>query len=877
MTANADYGVSIVESFTPPKNWLPGQEINKDVYGVNTGNVDAFVKEDVSGILDYTYEAKVTEFGTAGNNYVELNDTTKLAIDGVTTNEAGGFLAWTNAIDPLTGERYELGSINSRREDPDPSTDTDTKDPRWTPPAAGDYIFRRAIKTESGTTTFTYAGYHFEPNSDGIEDDKYYKIVIGNDAFRADETTEDENGNKQFVFDISADSAVIGVGANEDGTLKADPVINYVIESKVSQKAVDFTYVNGTTDSDDTDDRDYLLATYTDGQSSDAKVEELRQKYLEAQAAYETAKALSDQDSAKVADAEVEYRNAEGEYNLAKKKYLQSKADFDYATALANARNDLIDAAIARKDAADTRTSTHSALDTAWANLVAGAKGIEDDKVTLTTPSGDYYVIGNTTNKGLDDDTSPISKTNIVPNEVRSAITADQSHLPEVVDNLSKLDTKWDAIKAKTTEIKTLLDAIDDDLAAGHDDTVVAHTSKADVDAKITSLNEKLDELEELLNDYKNLFANLVYAAQDATNDTVTDLLVDSSLAVQSNIDSFKNKVAGYTLDTLATAYGNAYDEYVTAVSEDETAADDWADAIAAYNAAVNNTDGAGNTYNDTLNNTTNGAASITYVPNQKDITVTNNAAGADKLIVTYSANTSNSATDASLATTPVPDYTTYAAMSKVVLPDEDTFVSSFTDPTQTGSTNAKTHSELKDNYEVTTKGVFDDKSQAYEDAKDARTTNASDTAAKLEAMNTAKSTWEAGLTADSKITLKVYLDKDWKTYWAIDSDTNGTKDVDFYLKKVLTAGETSHKLIDGVELDKTVGSKDYKDLTFDLNIGLDSIQATYDANQRGYTTEAVDADPNFAGMKAAVDDPMTEGSTVTWTNVEGVPAPANP
>ena len=31
LSANADYGVSIVESFAPPENWLPGQQINKDV------------------------------------------------------------------------------------------------------------------------------------------------------------------------------------------------------------------------------------------------------------------------------------------------------------------------------------------------------------------------------------------------------------------------------------------------------------------------------------------------------------------------------------------------------------------------------------------------------------------------------------------------------------------------------------------------------------------------------------------------------------------------------------------------------------------------------------------------------------------------------
>gem|GEM_PF-823017 len=44
LTASADYGVSIVEDFTPPKQMVPGQEVDKDVAIVNTGNIDAFAR-----------------------------------------------------------------------------------------------------------------------------------------------------------------------------------------------------------------------------------------------------------------------------------------------------------------------------------------------------------------------------------------------------------------------------------------------------------------------------------------------------------------------------------------------------------------------------------------------------------------------------------------------------------------------------------------------------------------------------------------------------------------------------------------------------------------------------------------------------------------
>ena len=49
LSASADYGVSIAENFQPPENWVPGQQINKDVSVVNTGNVDAFARVWLTG------------------------------------------------------------------------------------------------------------------------------------------------------------------------------------------------------------------------------------------------------------------------------------------------------------------------------------------------------------------------------------------------------------------------------------------------------------------------------------------------------------------------------------------------------------------------------------------------------------------------------------------------------------------------------------------------------------------------------------------------------------------------------------------------------------------------------------------------------------
>ena len=160
LTANADYGVSIVESFAPPENWLPGQEINKDVYAVNTGNVDAYVEETVSGLLTVTTEKATTEL-TADS--VKLKAAEHYAV------EAGAYLAYKPAASNL-----ELGTMVVAMV-PD-STDLNgytTADAitDFTPDAAGLYVFRRSIGVDPETKieTFKYDGYYF----DGQD---YYKL-----------------------------------------------------------------------------------------------------------------------------------------------------------------------------------------------------------------------------------------------------------------------------------------------------------------------------------------------------------------------------------------------------------------------------------------------------------------------------------------------------------------------------------------------------------------------------------------------------------------------------------------------------------------------------------------------------------------------------
>ncbi|MBQ1660681.1 MAG: hypothetical protein II059_12675, partial [Clostridia bacterium] len=107
MSANADYDVSIVESYTPPKNWLPGENVNKDVYALNTGTIGAFVNEDVSGVLSYTAVHKVATRGA---------DCVKLTEDEVDSVKAGAYLA--GAFDPATGKALDDGDPTDPQLDP---------------------------------------------------------------------------------------------------------------------------------------------------------------------------------------------------------------------------------------------------------------------------------------------------------------------------------------------------------------------------------------------------------------------------------------------------------------------------------------------------------------------------------------------------------------------------------------------------------------------------------------------------------------------------------------------------------------------------------------------------------------------------------------
>lgn len=123
LTASADYNVSIVEDFQPPKEWIPGQTVNKDVAAVNTGNVDAFVRMWLGGTLRLVSEAEPT-------------------VDASTNNAAAGLTLVNDENKTKLGLKYSKGNtyykvlstdkienpndvINANPESSDPMGNTD--------------------------------------------------------------------------------------------------------------------------------------------------------------------------------------------------------------------------------------------------------------------------------------------------------------------------------------------------------------------------------------------------------------------------------------------------------------------------------------------------------------------------------------------------------------------------------------------------------------------------------------------------------------------------------------------------------------------------------------------------------------------------------
>ena len=342
MSASSDYGVSIVESFAPPENWLPGQEVNKDVYAVNTGNVAAFVEETVSGALTITKEVAKDNLSA---NSLKLTKAERYVV------EAGAYLAGAFKADGTTAlTNVELGNkvvsmvpdtadLDAYAAKNDPLTD-------FNPDTAGVYVFRRSIGVDKNTKieTFKYDGYYY----DGQD---FYKITD--------------------LSVVPDGASYAGDNVYTDGNIKSAS-FKFVEEETEVKNPVSLKYEAKTADHPNR-----LVATYkTATTEGDVALPTLAQNYDNALVAYEDAleeysHALKENQDA---DSATTSQNAD----------LQSKLEA-YRTALKNltdAEADRDAKETAKNDAVTAVTNANNALEAAN-QAVAAAEATVSDRTNV--------------------------------------------------------------------------------------------------------------------------------------------------------------------------------------------------------------------------------------------------------------------------------------------------------------------------------------------------------------------------------------------------------------------------------------------------------------------------------------------------------------
>ncbi|MBQ7187013.1 MAG: hypothetical protein IJR91_05205 [Ruminococcus sp.] len=174
LTAKADYGVSITEDFTPPEDWTPGQEINKDVSAVNTGNIDAYMRMKLSYALKGKAidPAGVAIATTVPENAIKIDTTKQNWRETYQTGElvvlAGTAVSENDTKINVDGTAQETNDGKADAEFRDGAVLVNSKN--YTPQTAGLYIFRRQIEDmASETPKYSFSGYYFNGTD-------YYKL-----------------------------------------------------------------------------------------------------------------------------------------------------------------------------------------------------------------------------------------------------------------------------------------------------------------------------------------------------------------------------------------------------------------------------------------------------------------------------------------------------------------------------------------------------------------------------------------------------------------------------------------------------------------------------------------------------------------------------
>jgi len=183
LSASADYNVVAIENFSPPKQFVPGQTVKKEEAVTNTGSIDAFVKQTISGVLEVTVEVPTTVDPESAlsekGKYIKYEKQNEWG-----AIEAGSMLAWapsTSANKP--GVVIGMGISGQGEGEPAGATG----DPHdFDPDVTGLYVFRRAVDkdaTVSKDLDYDYVAYYYVAPTGTETKGTYYKVY----ALKVDE------------------------------------------------------------------------------------------------------------------------------------------------------------------------------------------------------------------------------------------------------------------------------------------------------------------------------------------------------------------------------------------------------------------------------------------------------------------------------------------------------------------------------------------------------------------------------------------------------------------------------------------------------------------------------------------------------------------
>jgi hypothetical protein len=802
LSASGDYDVRIVESFAPPANWLPGQEVNKDVYAVNTGSVEAFVEESVSGALTVTREKATNGLTRPDTDCIELSPAEVYAI------EAGSYLALVPE-----NSNFEAGNkvVAMNPDFADENGYTSAGHGDFDPDAEGLYVFRRVIDYPDAIhnggnkqiETFEYDAYYFVPGMTAVEqvqdsDEngnlKWTKhkidqttpeadsVVTGTGAtkptedgyeftpvYKAEPTPHDAIKGKYYkVSNLTvtpdAELDLAGDGKNTDGNL-ARAAYGFYKEDTVTINPTDLKYEAKVTGAENSDDNhpNRLVVTYDLGKD------------------YNNLKVLAKARD----DANRAYEDAVAEYKAAVRDLEQTadpKGTNPKLTEATNALQDAIDkmrvAENVKKAAEDLVTEKTKARDAAQAALEA-AQGKQADAQQAYNDAAAAY------------DAADLAKQQAYANKTAAGTalgdkdqTASDDDSASAWQKYLKAKANFDTFVASNANAKANFDAaftayVSDNSLAGvtqdnvtYEQLLAMNLDKNNDDGAyqywrlLVALKEAEENKADAQEAYDNAVAELAQKTKEFNTADDNKTAAQTALDVANGAVGDSNSGAQKAFNDAQAALGDAKAKLGTA--DDDASNDDGASAWAKYKNAQNELENARTAYDTALEN-----------------------ANADK--------------------------TQLKAAEK----------------------NYAEAAQALKNAEIAY-----DRAAAENDGKINIYINLSDNVVV-----------DPGTAEGEK----------WQLLPASLVDTDGINGKDtarFYYTSILGGGQTSTKLIDSVELDKNVTQDMFKYLDFDLNVDLKSAQIAMDSDGETILTTAADT---ILDAKAALANPTSLNTAITW------------